>query len=223
MHWACKLHSWPSFRITQALQEMIFLLRCSELLAFPQLQNLDIPDIISYNYLHVYSKCKCLHNRSAQGCEMSPFSYLHNWYKRSSRDLIYHWWRRKIADVRKLSDLEVWTQPVKYTLPANYTHTPPQGGIKIWEEIPGLPSLARSPMLTGRKVKFPVSFCLQSSFLQRRSWSVGGPPCLPVYTAPSASLCAHWEALQGPGASLSLFSLLLRLLGAGDSGVWLIS
>jgi len=54
---------------------MIFLLRCSELLAFPQLQNLDLLDIISYNdsYAHSIHRFYIITVLSEQKCHLFNF------------------------------------------------------------------------------------------------------------------------------------------------------
>lgn len=109
LHWAYKLCSWPSFRINQELQEMIFRLRCYELLAFPQLQNLYNPDVISYNYVYAYSKHK-FYTITVLSCEnyhLFHFSIADTNLLNSSWDFVYHWWQKKIANLRKLSDFGV--------------------------------------------------------------------------------------------------------------------
>ena len=89
------------------------------------------------------------------------------------------------------------------SLSLRHTHTthstPPQGGIKIWEEIPG--SIMKSHP---RWLRCTILFCLYPSVLicLQMLLKREGLLCPLVHTPPSASLHDHREALPGPGGCL---------------------
>ena len=99
---------------------MIFLLRCSELLAFSQLPNLNILDIIPYNDSHAHSTCRfyIITVPSVQKCHLFNFPM-------TDVSLVLEMpfttdGGKKFSNSKKLSDLGVWTQSIQDTVPVNF-------------------------------------------------------------------------------------------------------